>query len=95
MTYLPDFIEALKHLILNDARGIYNVVNKGGLRYPELLRVYQRHVPGYTFETIDAKKLNLVRTNILLSTKKLEKAGYRIRDIKEVYEECVENYLKY
>ena len=29
-TQIPDFIKALKHLIRVDARGIYNVVNKGG-----------------------------------------------------------------
>ncbi len=94
VTYIPDFIKALKHLIKIDARGVYNVVNKGGLRYPELLEVYRQYVPDFTYEVIDYKKLKLTRTNILLSTKKLEKTGFKVRPIKEVFQECVKNYLK-
>ncbi|MCX5707067.1 MAG: sugar nucleotide-binding protein, partial [Candidatus Omnitrophica bacterium] len=37
VTYIPDFVKAIKHLIRIDARGVYNVVNKGGLRYPDLM----------------------------------------------------------
>ena len=32
ISYLPDCIRALRHLIKIDARGIYNLVNKGGLK---------------------------------------------------------------
>jgi len=95
ITYLPDFIRALKHLINTDSQGIYNVVNKGALRYPELLDVYKKYVPNFKYEVINFKKLNLSRTNLILSTKKLEKTGFKIRDIHEVLEECVKNYLKY
>lgn len=95
ITYIPDFIQALKHLITIDARGIYNVVNKGALRYPELLGIYKKYVPGFKYEIIDFKQLNLVRTNLILSTEKLEKSGFKIREIHEVLEECVQDYLKY
>ena len=95
VTYIPDFINALKHLIKIDARGIYNVVNKGGLRYPELLDVYRKHAPEFKYQTIDYKQLNLVRTNLILSTQKLEYSGFKIRDVHEVLEECVQEYLKY
>lgn len=95
VTYIPDLIKALEHLINIDARGIYNVVNSGGLTYPALLDVYKKYRPEFEYEVIDYKKLNLVRTNLILSTKKLEKTGFMVRPIKEVYEECVRNYLKY
>jgi len=94
ITYIPDFIKALKHLIRIEARRIYNVVNKGSLRYPELLDVYKKYVPGFKYRVIDPKELNLVRTNLILSTQKLENTGFKIRDIKEVLEECICNYLK-
>ena len=42
ITYIPDFIKAVKYLIKIDAKGIYNVVNRGGLRYPELLCIYKK-----------------------------------------------------
>lgn len=95
VTYIPDFIKALQHLIKMEAKGIYNVVNKGSLRYPELLDVYKKYVPSFEYEVIDRKKLGLVRTNLILSTSKLEQAGFKIRSIKEVMEECVQDYLKY
>jgi 3,5-epimerase/4-reductase len=95
ITYIPDFIRALSHLIKINASGIYNVVNKGALKYSELLEVYKRHIPRFSYEVIDYRKLNMIRTNLVLSTRKLEKSGFKVRDIHEVLEECVENYLKY
>jgi hypothetical protein len=85
----------LRHLISIEARGVYNVVNKGALRYPELMEVYKKHVPDFKYEVIDYKKLNLVRTNLILSPKKLDQSGFRIREIHEVLQECVQDYLKY
>ena len=94
VTYIPDFVKAIKHLIKIDARGVYNVVNKGGLRYPNLMKVYQKYVPLFKLQTISLKKLGLVRTNLLLSTSKLEKSGFKVRNINSVLDECVREYLK-
>ena len=95
VTYIPDFIKASKHLIGIGAIGIYNVVSKGALIYPELLDIYKRYVPDFEFQVIDYETLNLVRTNLILSTKKLEQTGFKVRDIKETLEECVQDYVKY
>ncbi len=95
VTYVPDFIRALKHLITINAEGLYNVTNKGALRYPELLDVYKKYVPDFEYKVIDYKELNLVRTNLILSTRKLEESGFKLRDIREVLEECVRDYLRY
>lgn len=95
VTYIPDFICALRHLIKIEARGIYNIVNKGALIYPELMEIYKSYVPDFRYEVIDYKKLNLNRTNLILSTRKLEETGFKVRKINEVLEECVKNYLKY
>lgn len=95
VTYIPDFIKALKHLIEINAEGIYNVTNREALRYPELLDVYKKYVPDFEYRVIDYKELNLVRTNLILSTQKLEESGFKVRGIKEIFEECVKDYLKY
>lgn len=95
ITYIPDFIKALRHLIKINAKGIYNVANKGSLKYPELLEVYRKYIPNFEYKVIKFKELNLVRTNLILSNKKLEQTGFKIRDIHEVLEECVQDYLKY
>ncbi len=93
--YMPDLIGALRHLIKINATGIYNVVNKGGLRYSELMDIYKKYVPDFEYKIVDFSKLKLVRTNLILSTRKLEHSGFKIRDIEEVLEECVKGYLKY
>ena len=95
VTYIPDFVRAVEHLIKINAKGIYNVVNKGGLRYPELLSVYKKHVPDFEYSVITYRKMNLTRSNLLMSTQKLEKSGFKVRNIQDVFEECVKNYLKY
>ena len=93
VTYIPDFIKAVKHLIRINARGLYNVVNKGSLRYPELMRAYQKYSPGYKFKLVSVKSLRLVRTDLILSVSKLEKTGFKVRHIKSVLDECVKGYL--
>lgn len=94
VTYMPDFVRAVKHLLKIDARGVYNLVNRGGLRYPDLMKVYQKYVPEFRFRVIQEKKLKLVRTNLVLSVRKLENAGFNMRDVNAVLEECVKGYLK-
>lgn len=95
ITYIPDFIAVLKYLITIDAKGIYNVVNKDPLRYPELMEIYKKYMPDFDYQVVEYKKLNSVRTNLILSTKNLERAGFKIRNIHEVLEECVQEYIKY
>lgn len=94
ISYVPDFIEMLRYLIDKDACGIYNTVNRGALRYPELLDVYKKYKPGFGYETMTLKDLNLVRTNLVLSTEKLEQAGYKVRDIHDVLDECIKAYIE-
>jgi dTDP-4-dehydrorhamnose reductase len=93
ITYIPDFIQALRHLIKIEAEGIYHVVNKNPLFYPDLMEAYKKYVPGFEYQVINFNKLNLVRTNVVLSTKKLEDTGFKVRDIKDVLEECVKGYI--
>lgn len=95
ITYIPDFIRALRHLININAQGIYNVVNKETLRYSKLMQIYKKFAPDFNYEIVDFRKLNQVRTNLILSTKKLEETGFTVRDIEEVLEECVREYIKY
>jgi 3,5-epimerase/4-reductase len=93
VTYIPDFISMVKHLIKIDGRGIFNCVNKEGLRYPKLMDVYKKYVPEFEYKVIDLKTLNLVRTNLVMSTEKLEKSGFKVRKIEDILEECVRAYL--
>lgn len=93
VTYIPDFINALEHLIKIDARGTYNIVNKGALYYPDLMEIYKKYKPEFEYGFVDLEKIGIKRTNIILSTEKLEKTGFQMRDINDVLEECVKDYL--
>jgi dTDP-4-dehydrorhamnose reductase len=93
VTYIPDFIAALVGLINKEASGIFNVVCSGGCRYNVLLNVYKQWVSTFDYKIIKYKDLGKVRTNFILSTEKLEGQNIVVRNIKEVYEECVKLYL--
>ena len=93
ITYIPDFIDALQHLISVDAKGIFNLTNTGGLRYSDLLSTYN-HYKEHKFHTMTLDELGRVRTNIILSTAKLRDYGFPIRNINNVLDECVREYLR-
>lgn len=95
VTYLPDFLKTLQHLIRIDAHGIYNVVCKDPLRYPKLLDVYKKYDPNFQYTVTSMENLKLMRTNLVLSTKKLEKSGFKVRKCQTIMEECIKNYVKY
>lgn len=95
ITYIPDFIKALKFLIRKKAHGIYNITCKGALLYPDLLDEYQKYHPEFKYKIISLKQLKLDRTNLVLSTKKLERSGYKLRHIKDVIPQCVKNFVNY
>ncbi|HLF18215.1 MAG TPA: sugar nucleotide-binding protein [Candidatus Omnitrophota bacterium] len=95
ITYIPDFIRALKLLIRKNAKGTYNIALKGGLYYNDILNTYNKAaVKKHAYKVIKLKNLKLKRTNLLLSTAKLEKAGFKVRTPKEVIKECVKEYLR-
>lgn len=93
ITYVPDFLEALKHLLKEDAKGIFNVTNYGGLRFKELLEEYRKYFVNYNYAITTLSELKLTRTNLILSTDKLEETGFQVRDIHEVIPECISKYV--
>lgn len=96
VTYVPDFLAALKYLLQIGAKGLYNLTNKGALRYPRLMETYKRYRPDFKYELVQINQvLRTPRTNLIMSTEKLEKVGFAVRDINEVLEECVKEYVKY
>lgn len=93
VTYIPDMVAALVGLINKEASGIFNVVTAGDCKYWDLLDIYKKYVSGFDYEKIKYKSLGKVRTNLILSTEKLEGMDIPVRNIKEIYEECVSNYV--
>ena len=94
VTYIPDLMRSLAHLVRLNARGVYNIVCKRGLYYPALLDEYRKYRPDFQYQVIRVRDLKLARTNLILSTAKLERSGCRVRDISEVIDECVRDYVQ-
>ena len=92
VTYIPDLCAALKHLLSVKAEGVFNVVNYGGLRYREILEEYRKHNVNYNYSIMELSELKSVRTNLLLSTDKLESTGFIIADIHERLKDCVDKF---
>ncbi len=94
VTYIPDFIQALAHLLKIDATGTFNMVCKDPLYYPDLLAEYKKVIPSFEYEVIPVGSLKMARTNLVLSTAKLEATGFPVRSVKEIIPECVREYAK-
>ena len=58
------------------------------------METYKKHVPEYEYETIGVENLNLTRTNLILSTEKLEETGFSVRPVEDIMEECVAQWVK-
>jgi dTDP-4-dehydrorhamnose reductase len=90
VTYLPDFMGMIKHLIYIDAYGIFNCVQRGALTFKWLLEVYGSE----SQKLAPYSELKQKRSNIIMSTKKLESTGYGVMPIQHVLLECCANYKK-
>jgi dTDP-4-dehydrorhamnose reductase len=94
VTYLPDFLNAVQALLRDDAHGVFNVVNDGTLRYPDLMEIYKEYVPEYEYTITTLQDLGIVRTNVILDTSKLNQ--YCIyRNINSVLKDCVRDYVEW
>jgi len=94
VTYVPDFLEAVKHLIKIDACGVFNTVNYGGLRFKELLEIYRTFKNTHSYSITSQTDLKIARTNLVLSTDKLEETGFNVRDIHDCLYECVDKWIR-
>jgi len=86
ITYMPDFFDVLQKLIEKRATGIFNVVNPGAISPYGIMMRYKNEVdPSHEFERLSLDHLSDVvkagRSNCILSTKKLESYGIKLRHI--------------
>lgn len=98
MVYIPDLIAATKHLIDCDAKGIYNVVNKGGITNQEIIDMYNYYKDeNHQYEIVSMEYLlrnNLCvekRSNCTLSIDKLLQTGFNMPDVKTRMIEVLSN----
>ncbi len=98
ITYIPDLLKIMTELMDRKETGIFNIVNQGSIGHKELLLKYKQIVdPEFKMpEFISTDQLNTIakRSNCILSTKKLEDIGIKIRDTREAIKDCMYIYKK-
>ena len=88
MTVLSDLAEAIVFLTEKGHTGTWNVVNRGAAETQEILDMYREFVDGrlkYELASVEEVEAGLKagRSNCVLSTTKLEKAGCVLPELKE------------
>ncbi len=96
ITYVHDFLKVANELMDKKETGIFNIVNEGSIGHKEILSVYKEIVdPKFKMpEFIEIEELDTIakRSNYILSVKKLEDIGIKVRDVREAIRECMYIY---
>lgn len=95
LTYIPDFLGALKFLIQRKAKGTYNIVNPGTISPYQVMQRYQAIVdPTVKFERLSIERLPGVvkagRSNCMLSGEKLKREGVILRPVSEAIDAALQ-----
>jgi dTDP-4-dehydrorhamnose reductase len=96
-TCIEDFGEMIDHLIEVNARGVFNCANEGLISPHEMASSIRDSIaPHLEVEEISyqdlLKRLPNTRVNTILSLDKLKSTGYRPRDVKEAFNDCLKRY---
>jgi dTDP-4-dehydrorhamnose reductase len=101
VSVVPDFLQATKRLIEKKQIGIFHIVNPGTISPAEIMEAYQEKInPNYNFTAISNEDLykgrlaQAERSNCILSTAGLRRAGIRLKPTKKRIVEIIEEYKK-
>lgn len=96
LTCIDDLLNAAEHLMKKQLTGTFHVVNAGTMSGKDVMEMYQEIVqPDHRFTPTTMKELTergLIRTgrsNVVLSTQLLEKAGFVMPQAKESMLRCM------
>lgn len=98
VTFMDDFVNCVDWVVKNRVTGIYHVTNPQTLTAAQIMREYQKYVPEHTFSVISEQELGSLtaakRSNCVLNTEKLNKAGFKMALAEEALSRCMANYIK-
>lgn len=98
MTIMSDLTRCVDWVIKNGIKGTYHVTNPQPITAAQLMREFQKYVPEHQFETITEQQLDDMtlakRSNCILNTDKLTKAGFKMTNSEEAVVETMANYVK-
>lgn len=98
MTFMDDLARCVEWAIEKNKTGIFHVANPQPITAAQIMREYQKYVPEHEFEVIDERQLDQLttakRSNCILSTEKLQSAGFKMTNSEEALTKCMAEYVK-
>lgn len=98
VTFLNDLTNCVDWAIKKGQTGIFHVVNPKPLTAAKIMEEYQKYVPNHQFNIITEKQLDDItiakRSNCILSTEKLNNAGFFMTNSEEALQKCMAKYIK-
>jgi len=98
MTFMDDLTRCVEWAANNRPGGIFHVANPQPVTAAQIMQEYQKYVPEHQFEIIDERQLDGMtvakRSNCILSTDKLQRAGFKMTDSEKALTECMAKYVK-
>ena len=98
MSNTDEFIQACFHLVKEECdTGIYNITNSGSITTKEVTNIASKFFDKkFTFFVNEKEFYGTAaitpRSNCVLDNTKLKKTGFKISQIQDKMEECIENY---
>jgi len=98
MTFMDDLTKVINWCAKEGQTGIFHTTNPGTLTAARVMREYQKYFPNHKFELITGEELDKLtlakRSNCILNTDKLKKAGFQMRNAEEALVETMARYVK-
>jgi 3,5-epimerase/4-reductase len=97
VTFMSDLVRCVDWMAHMQPSGIFHVANPQPLTAAQIMREFQKRVdPDHTFEIMTEAQLNQAtvakRSNCILSTQKLQTAGFTMTPTQEALIECMTKY---
>lgn len=98
MTFMDDLARCIAWASDTRPGGIFHVANPQPITAARIMREYQKYVPEHQFSIITEQELDSMtvakRSNCILSTDKLQRAGFKMTNSEEALEKCMAEYVK-
>jgi len=98
ITMMSDLMRCIDWAITTGQVGIFHVTNPQPITAAQIMKMYQTYKPEHTFEAISEGQLDKLtiakRSNCLLNTEKLQKAGFHMTPSEEALKQCMNEYVK-
>ena len=96
MTFTDDLVRCIDWVIKENKSGIWHIANDPPLTAVQVMQEYQKYRPEHSFKPLDEQELDQLtiakRSNCILNTDKLWRAGFRMTNSEEALKRTMKEY---